>query len=238
MDRITENIYDPEFVKLLFNSMSASYERMNYISSFGFCIIWRRQALAHCAPKENPAVLDLLAGMGETWHSIMKKFPSARITALDFSEEMVRAAQQRNKKHFGGKVELLEQNILQNQLKDDAYDVVVCAYGLKTFSEQQLHIIASELKRILKPGGAFSFVDVSSPPNPILRWLYAFYLGKLIPLLGKAFLGNPEAYRMLWHYTSRFRNAQAAVAIFRNAGLICSYRSYFFGCATGFYGKK
>lgn len=42
-----ENIYDPEFVKGLFNRMSNSYERMNFITSFGFSIRWRRQFLKH-----------------------------------------------------------------------------------------------------------------------------------------------------------------------------------------------
>lgn len=40
-----KNIYDPQFVKNLFNTMSGSYERMNYITSFGFSIRWRKQFL-------------------------------------------------------------------------------------------------------------------------------------------------------------------------------------------------
>ena len=39
------NIYNPEYVKGLFNKMSSSYERMNFITSFGFSIRWRRQFL-------------------------------------------------------------------------------------------------------------------------------------------------------------------------------------------------
>ncbi|MBD1426148.1 class I SAM-dependent methyltransferase [Sphingobacterium arenae] len=37
--------YEPAFVKKMFNRMSSSYERMNYITSFGFSIRWRRQFL-------------------------------------------------------------------------------------------------------------------------------------------------------------------------------------------------
>ena len=39
------NIYNPEYVQTLFDKMSQSYERMNYITSFGFSIRWRHQFL-------------------------------------------------------------------------------------------------------------------------------------------------------------------------------------------------
>lgn len=239
MTEAPENIYDPDFVKLMFDRMSASYERMNYITSFGFCIRWRRQALKELsACPHKVMLLDLLAGMGETWSAVKKKYPSSQITAIDFSKEMIRSAKQRNKRYFNSEVSILEQNFLDNQLPGEHYDRVICAYGLKTFNNSQLQVVAREVYRILKEGGEFSFVEVSKPANQLLGVLYAFYLRKIIPVLGKLFLGNPEAYQMLWHYTDRFGNAKKTVEVFRNAGLTCTYKSYFFGCATGFYGKK
>lgn len=38
-------IYNPDFVRELFDSMSKSYERMNYITSFGFSERWRRSCV-------------------------------------------------------------------------------------------------------------------------------------------------------------------------------------------------
>ncbi|MEZ4904035.1 MAG: class I SAM-dependent methyltransferase [Spirosomataceae bacterium] len=70
------NIYSTEFVKELFNKMSSSYERMNYITSFGFSIRWRTQFLEKFkATNEKVQVIDLLSGMGETWGGIKNKFP-------------------------------------------------------------------------------------------------------------------------------------------------------------------
>jgi ubiquinone/menaquinone biosynthesis C-methylase UbiE len=40
-------IYDQKYVAQLFDEMSASYERMNYITSFGFSKRWRDQLLAN-----------------------------------------------------------------------------------------------------------------------------------------------------------------------------------------------
>jgi hypothetical protein len=56
-----DNTYKPAFVKDLFNRMSRTYERMNYITSFGFSIRWRRQFVKHLratAPKVE--IIDLL----------------------------------------------------------------------------------------------------------------------------------------------------------------------------------
>jgi demethylmenaquinone methyltransferase/2-methoxy-6-polyprenyl-1,4-benzoquinol methylase len=98
--------------------------------------------------------------------------------------------------------------------------------------------LASETKRILKPGGEFSFVEVSKPSNKILHFFYSLYLGRIIPVLGKLFLGNPEDYKMLWTYTHTFENAKKAREIFANTGLKTTFNSYFYGCATGFSGQK
>ncbi len=49
--------------------MSSSYERMNFIKSFGFLIRWRRQFLAPFKQTKHKAeLIDLLTEMGETWN--------------------------------------------------------------------------------------------------------------------------------------------------------------------------
>lgn len=176
--------------------------------------------------------------MGETWEAIKIKLPNSNLTVLDFSEEMLKHARQKSKKKFNNQISVLQQNILQNQLPDNHYDFVTCAFGLKTFNTEQLNILAGEIKRILKTGGQFTFIEVSKPNNPILKTLYGFYLGKMIPILGKLLLGGPEEYKMLWRYTVQFENANNAKDIFTKTGLTTEFVSYFYGCATGFYGKK
>lgn len=236
---MNDNIYNPEFVENLFNRMSGSYERMNYITSFGFSIRWRRQFLNQITDsKEKMEVLDLMTGMGETWSSIKKKFPNSNLTALDFSEKMIQRAEEKSKKHYKNNITILKQDVLKNQLPSNHFDLVISAFGLKTFNESQIKILAKETKRILKTGGQFSFVEVSKPENSFLKFMYGFYLGKTIPILGKILLGNPTEYKMLWRYTKQFENSEKAALIFKEEGLTVNFNSYFFGCSTGFHGKK
>lgn len=154
-----DNIYSPEFVKGLFNRMSSSYERMNYLTSFGFSIRWRTQFLDPLTQTEQKIeIIDLLTGMGETWKSVKKKFPNANLSALDFSEEMIKNAKNKSERHFGNEVTLLEQDVLDSGLPSNHFDIVICAFGLKTFNNEQLKVLATETKRILKVGGQFSLL--------------------------------------------------------------------------------
>lgn len=233
------NIYNPEYVKGLFDRMSSSYERMNFITSFGFSIRWRRQFLESFKQTNHKAeIIDLLTGMGETWNATKNKLPNSNLTVLDFSEGMLKYAKPKNEFEFNNEITVLQQDILNNQLPSNHYDFVTCAFGLKTFNAEQLQILALETKRILKKGGQFSFVEVSKPRNKILKTLYGFYLGQIIPILGRLLLGNPEEYKMLWQYTSKFDNVKTATEIFTKTGLTTNFNSYFYGCATGFNGTK
>ena len=236
---MTENIYKPEYVKELFNKMSSSYERMNFITSFGFSIRWRRQFLnSFESTKEKIEIIDLLTGMGETWNSVKHKFPNSSLSSLDFSQEMLKRAKLKSEKHYNNEIELIENDVLQNNLSTNKYDIVICAFGLKTFDIEQLETLAKQTKRILKPGGKFSFIEVSKPNNRILKFLYKLYIGKIIPIIGKLLLGNPREYKMLWKYTEKFENAKKASEIFNKNGLKSEFKSYFYGCATGFSGIK
>lgn len=181
-EKCHDNIYEPAFVKKMFNRMSSSYERMNYITSFGFSIRWRRQFLEKLGKSDKRLnVIDLLSGLGENWTFLKRNFPNSTFYALDFSDEMISRSGDKSKKLFAGNLNLLCENILQNTLESNHFDIVSCAYGLKTFDEQHLEVLAREINRILKPDGKFSFVEVSKPKAKLLCIFYGFYIGKVIP---------------------------------------------------------
>ena len=65
-----------------------------------------------------------------------------------------------------------------------------------------------------------------------------FYVKKVIPILGKMFLGSPETYKMLGIYTEKFENSKNVFDIFKKGNFEVEYVEYFFGCATGIKGVK
>ena len=148
------DLYDAAAVRGLFDRMSRSYERMNIVMSFGFSVRWRRQMM-RLLPASEPRrkVLDAMSGMGETWSEVLRAIPDAEPSALDFSERMIEHGATRNRDRFEGRFLLLCQDMLESDLSDGAFDVVVSAYGMKTFDEAQSERFADELVRLLRPGG-------------------------------------------------------------------------------------
>jgi len=215
--------------------MASTYGYVNLISSFGFTAQWRRQAVTGLPLASAEKVVDLMSGMGEIWRSLATELrPSAQVVGIDISTEMAR----RTHRQWSFSVEVCVADVLDWNPKASHADVVVSSFGLKTFDRMQQRELAKIVAQLLKPGGSYSFVEISVPPFRPLRAVYMFYLRVLIPLIGRLLLGNPESYRMLGVYTEAFENAEYFTGCLREAGLDVIPVSYFFGCATGVRGIK
>ena len=81
-------------------------------------------------------------------------------------------------------------------------------------------------------------LEISIPRLGVLRWPYLFYICHVIPLIGRAFLGHPDNYRMLGIYTRAFGNCAKVKDEFARVGLVTSEASFFLGCAAGVFGYK
>jgi ubiquinone/menaquinone biosynthesis methyltransferase len=235
-----EDLYDGAAVRGLFDRMSRSYERMNIVMSFGFSVRWRRQMMRFLpSGPRSPRLLDAMSGMGETWSEVLRRFPEARPAALDFSPLMIEHGETRNRDRFGGAFALLCQDVLDSDLPDGSFDVVVSAYGMKTFDGPQSVRFADELARILAPGGSFSFVEVTEPRNPVLRALYDFYLSRMVPIVGVVLVSDPVEYRMLHRYLRAYGDgSRTTEALAAHPALRVERRPLFFGCATSWSGTR
>jgi ubiquinone/menaquinone biosynthesis methyltransferase len=234
----SHDIYDTQYVSGLFDRMSKTYGVVNYLSSFGFTERWRRQCINeiewHGAVREG---YDFMSGMGECWHLIKGKgFLS--LTGIDISPVMVEKSKEQLKRYPHWQVEARVGNALNSDLPDESADFIVATFGLKTFSPDQLIILADEMYRLLRPGGQFSMIEVSRPKPILLRWLFMFYLKLVIPVIGKYLAGDAESYRMLGEYTDRFGDCQDFYRTLQSRGFEVEMKSYFFSCATGVSGRK
>ncbi|MFZ5895822.1 MAG: class I SAM-dependent methyltransferase [Myxococcota bacterium] len=232
-----DDLYDARFVTALFDEMAATYGVTNYVSSFGFCERWRRQAVAAARIERGAHVVDLMSGSGECWRFLQQRLgANGRVIAVDLSSEMCRRARENTRRFNASTIEVRQLDALDSGLSEACADHVVACFGLKTFSSSQLTCLAREVRRIMKPTGSFSFVEISVPANVWLRAPYLFYLRHVIPLVGRVFLGNPENYRMLAVYTEAFADGAEVERLFRAAGLQVRCDSLFFGCARRFVG--
>ncbi len=239
--RQSANIYDPGFVKGVFDRCSRRYIGFSYVCSFGFTERWRRECVdAMPAPRVgNPVGYDLMAGTGEAWPHFLKRFPSAgAITAVDISSGMHERALVRLHALRAHKIRFVEDDVLASALADQSADFVISTFGLKTLDAGQQARLAALVARILKPGGVFSFIEASDPAGWWLRPLYLFHLKSILPWVERLLLRGAQDFAMIGIYCTAFRDASAFAGMLRANGLDVSYRPYFFGCATGVAGTK
>ncbi|MBN7815307.1 class I SAM-dependent methyltransferase [Algoriphagus pacificus] len=240
MRKSINDLYDPEFVSGMFDRMSKTYGFANLITSFGFTSRWRKQCIQQLPKiKESAYGYDLMSGMGEAWTDIQTRLkPEGLIIAVDISDEMNKKAGEHLKRLKVKKIRIEQKNVLKNDIPSDSADFIISTFGLKTFDKDQQKKLAIEISRILKPGGSFSLIEISEPKILVLKWFYMFYLKYIIPLIGKIFLGNTDDYRMLGMYCQNFKISQFFHSCLLEQNLNSTFKNYFFGCASGVFGKK
>ena len=240
-DTSQANIYDPSFVKGVFDRCSGRYIAFSYACSFGFTERWRRQCVSSLSEPANstPVVFDLMAGTGEVWPHLLKRWPQlSSITAIDISSGMHKLALERLHKHRAHKIDFIEDDVLESQLPENSADLLVSTFGLKTFNPEQHAKLARLVAKVLKPGGSFAFIEASDPKGWILRPLYRLHLRGLLPLVERLFLNGAQDFTMIGDYSENFGNASGFAEALRTEGLEVAYHRYFFGCATGVSGRK
>lgn len=97
----------------------------------------------------NKKVCDLGCGTGNLIFDIAKKYPDAKITGLEISEDQIKIAKEVNIKNET--VTLVTADVSENTLPEDHFDVTYCRYLLEHVSDPK--VVAAEMIRITKSGG-------------------------------------------------------------------------------------
>ena len=234
------DIYDPAFVKQVFDRCSEKYIAFSYICSAGFTERWRKQSVALLRTDANTREgVDLMAGTGEVWPHLLAAHPQIeRIVAVDISSGMHRRALNRLHAMRAHQIGFIEDDVLESALEADSADFVISTFGLKTFRPEQHHRLARLTARVLKTGGTFAFIEASDPKGWLLRPLYLLHLKVILPAIERVFLKGAQDFAMIGTYSTNFGNASEFGEMLREAGLEVTYRKHFFGCATSVSGIK
>lgn len=188
---------------------------------------------------DTPVGYDLMAGTGEVWPHLLKRFPGLRhIIAIDISAGMHRRAMKRLHSHRADRIAFLEDNVLESELPTESADFVISTFGLKAFHPEQHAKLAGLIARCLKPGGVFSLIEASDPRGWWLRPLYLFHLKVALPVIERLFLRGAQDFAMIGTYSTNFGDASAFGDMLRAEGLEVEFQPFFFGCATAVSGRK
>ena len=108
-------------------------------------------------------------------------------------------------------------------VEDNVFDFYSISFGLR--NTKNLNKTLSEAYRVLKPGGRFLCLEFSKIQNSNLNFFYKNY-SKLIPYIGKIFVGEKQPYNYLIESIEKFINQDQLIELLKkNKFNKCSYRN-------------
>ena len=161
--------------------------------------------------KPGDTALDLCCGTGDVAFALAAA--GAQATGMDFSAPMLEVAEARKLKVQGSKFKVGEPSgpvfrqgdALHTPFPDAHFDIVTISYGLRNLASVDDGL--REMWRVLKPGGRLLVLDFGKPDHAAWRAAYFAYLRFAVPVFGRVFCRNAEAYayilESLQHYPAQ-----------------------------------
>jgi demethylmenaquinone methyltransferase/2-methoxy-6-polyprenyl-1,4-benzoquinol methylase len=171
-------------VRDMFDAIAPKYDRLNRIISFRLDVRWRKRAIRDLNLPIGSTVLDLASGTGDMCIDLAAA--GLRPFSMDLSFGMLSADRSGAPR--------VQTDILRLPAPDTSVDGVTCGFALRNLLD--LGDFFGELARVVRPGGRIALLDVSTPPNPVLRFGNDIYFGKIVPKIGAA-LSDAAAYSYL-----------------------------------------
>jgi ubiquinone/menaquinone biosynthesis C-methylase UbiE len=155
-----------EYYALHADNIKLSGEDPEYFARYKIEELRRRWDLSGRAEPE--AILDFGTGIGNSIPHLAKLFPAAKLVGLDVSQKSLDIAERR----FAGMADYVRYDGTRAPFEDQSFDLVFSACVFHHIDGSEHRAIFSELKRLLRPGGAMVIFE-HNPINPGTRHIVA-----------------------------------------------------------------
>lgn len=217
----------------IFSAIAKKYEKFNAISSFGAYKMWLKGMVELTPVTDQSSILDIAGGTGDVSFALARAVRPAHIQLTDLVPEMLEVAKTHYAEGAGCGVPIdFEVVDAQNiPYPDNSYDIVTMAYGIRNMPDRPQAL--REMRRVLKPGGTLVCLEFSTPPNPVWRALYSFYLKHMIPFWGGLITGDKAGFVYLSKSIKAFPDQAAFASLLEDAGFVdVSWKNFTGGIAA------
>jgi demethylmenaquinone methyltransferase/2-methoxy-6-polyprenyl-1,4-benzoquinol methylase len=183
------------YVREMFSAIAPRYDLLNHLLSLNIDRWWRRRAVNRLGWERHPGglYLDACAGTLDLAVELARRPGfTGRVVGADFAPAMLRLGAG---KAAPGRVVAAAADALELPFPDATFEGATVGFGVRNLAD--LDAGFAELRRVLKPGGRAVVLEFTTPPRPPLRQLYLLYFRHILPRLGGAISGHPEAYAYL-----------------------------------------
>lgn len=221
----------------IFDRIARQYDRINTFLSLGLSRHWHSCLVRQLPKKSSLRILDLATGTADTALAIVKYKPDVKVIGLDRSSEILKQAQikiqQRNVKH----ILLTQADANQIPFADHEFDAATMSFGIRNVVDPQS--VFNEILRILKPKGTALIMEFSMPPKKAGRIFFLFVLHYFVPLIGRLFNRDAQAYKYLAETIQAFPSGKEFISKMKAAGFeSLNMDNLFFGFVTIYKGEK
>ena len=202
-------------VRKTFNTIANDYDKMNTIMSLGTHRKWRAKATSMITNRPK-RILDLCCGTADWTIMLGSQFPLARVSGMDFSQEMLKIGQAKVGQSGLENVELLAGDAMDLTFLDNSFDVVTIGFGLRNVPDANK--VLQEIYRVLKPGGQLVCLEAFKVETPVIRIGWQLYFNKIMPMMGKVFVSKKNEYQYLDDSVNKFVSIPQLVEMYHKAG--------------------
>jgi len=151
MNQQLEEIRDQQ--KQSWNKFSPGWKKwdhlmMDFLNPMGDALI------KFIKPSGNEIILDIASGTGEPGLSIASMLQGGKVVLTDVAEDMLIIAREHAETRGISNIETVVCDVCELPFADNSFDAISCRFGFMFFPDMQL--AASEIARVLKPGGIVS----------------------------------------------------------------------------------
>lgn len=202
----------------MFDKVAPRYDFLNRLLSARRDVGWRRRAVEIARLGAGEIALDLGVGTGDLAFDLLAASdPASRVVGIDISEGMLELVRGRAAASpFGARFEARQADAQALPFEDASFDRVVAGFAVRNFGDLMLGL--REMRRVLRPRGFAVILELSTPPNPVVRAAFGMYFHRVSPRIAALFGGDPQAYRYLPRSVARFPRADAFARLLREAG--------------------
>lgn len=215
----------------MFDNIAPSYDLLNHLLSFGIDILWRKKAIRMLKKYEPKTVVDIATGTGD-FAVEAKALNPDKIIGIDISPEMLRVGKEKMKKK--GLENLVDMQLGDSEdlkLETGSVDAITVGFGVRNF--ENLRQGLSEMRRVLRPGGAVAILEPSFPSKFPMKQLFSLHFKVMTPLIGKLISGDNAAYEYLPNSVKAFPNGEDFLKICREVGYSkTTYKPLTFGICS------
>lgn len=191
-----------EQVAQMFDNISENYDGLNRLISLGIDMKWRKKVVALVAEKNPETILDIATGTGDLV-IMMSNTSAKKIIGLDISAGMLEVGKQKiEAKKLTEKIEMVLGDSENMPYPDNYFDAITVSFGIRNFETLEKGL--AEIYRVLKPNGIFVILETSVPTKFPFKQGYAFYTKFILPLIGKIFSKDNNAYGYLSESAANF----------------------------------